>query len=502
MGSEIVRGKIVRRSLVLITIDCLRADHTGLHGYCRPTTPFLDSLRAESLVFENTIVGGAPTYYSFPAIMAARHPLALGRDVAGMAPGEPTLTHTLSQAGFQTAAFLGGNPYLSAKFGYHEGFDVFCDSFGTEVRPLVDPIENPTVRLRGSLNRMIERACRTFSPLGAAYDELYFRYCQSLARPVTSLDPLRRFPGADAVVDQACAWLDSVDYRPFFLWLHFMDPHYPYYPLQHGLDLMGSGKTSVVRARYLNSYWNRGDLSSRRLSKVKDEVIELYDAAIRGVDWQLGRLVESLQARGRWDDCAIVVTADHGEEFMEHEERFHAPTKLMEELIHVPLLLRVPGAPAGRVTSIFSQLDLAPTLLQSLDAPIPSSFGGKGRWKKLQDRQNWEDVAIVECVSTCTNPFRPENRMGARIVAARDARFKLVLDFALSREVLFDLVSDSAELKPVSPTAEPQVRRRLLEHVREHLQRSVESRDLSRRIGARLRELRQDPSPKPIGIPA
>ena len=492
----------VGRSLVLITIDCLRADHTGLHGYCRPTTPFLDSLRAESLVFQNTIVGGAPTYYSFPTIIASRHPLALGRDVAGLAPGEPTITHTLSQAGYQTAAFLGGNPYLSVKFGYHEGFDVFCDSFDTEVRPLVDPIENPTLRLRSSVNRMIEKACRRFTPLGAAYDELYFRYCQSVARPVTSLDPLRQFLSANAVVDQACAWLDSVDDRPLFLWLHFMDPHYPYYPLQQALDLIGSGKTSAVRARYLNSYWNRGDLSSRRLSKVKDKVIELYDAAIRGVDWQLGRLVESLQARGRWDDCTFVVTADHGEEFMEHGGRFHAPSKLMEELIHVPLLVRVPGGQPGRVTSMFSQLDLAPTLLQSLDAPIPSSFRGKGRWKKLQDREAWEDVAIVECVSTCTNPFRPENRMGARIVAARDARFKLVLDFALSQEMLFDLCSDPAELKPVSPTAESQVRRRLLQHVREHLQQSVESRDMSRRIGARLREICQDPSPKPIGIPA
>jgi len=497
-----VRGQIVRRSLVLITIDCLRADHTGLHGYCRPTTPFLDSLQTESLVFENTIVGGAPTYYSFPAIMASRHPLALGRDVAGLAPGEPTLTHTLRQAGYQTAAFLGGNPYLSAKFGYHEGFDVFCDSFHTEAEQPVDCIENPTLRRRGSVNRMIEKACRTFGPLGAAYDELYFHYLQSLARPLTSLDALRRFPGADAVVDQACAWLDSVDDRPLFLWLHFMDPHYPYYPLQQGLDLMGSGQTSAVEARYLNSYWNRTDLSSRRLSKVKDKVIDLYDAAIRGVDWQLGRLVESLQARGRWDDCTFVVTADHGEEFMEHEGRFHAPSKLMEELIHVPLLLRVPGALPRRVKSVFSQLDLAPTLLQSVGAPIPSTFRGKGRWTKLQDPQNWEDVALVECVSTCTNPFRPENRMGARVVAVRDARFKLVLDFALSREMLFDLIFDPAELKPVSPSAEPQVRRRLLEQVREHLQQSVESRDMNRRIGARLREIRQDPSLNPIGITA
>ena len=74
------------QSLVLITVDCLRADHVGFLGYRRPTTPFLDSLSAESLVFRNAIAAGAPTYYSFPSIMASRHALALGRDVIGLAP--------------------------------------------------------------------------------------------------------------------------------------------------------------------------------------------------------------------------------------------------------------------------------------------------------------------------------------------------------------------------------------------------------------------------------
>jgi arylsulfatase A-like enzyme len=492
----------VRRSLVLITVDCLRADHTGLHGYSRPTTPFLDSLGAESLVFENAVVGGTPTYYSFPAIMSSRHPLSLGRDVTGLAPAEPTLALALKEAGYGTAAFLGGNPYLSARFGYHEGFDTFRNAFGAEVQPLVDPIDDPTPRFRRRVNRILEKACRTFGPLGLAYDELYFRYCLSLASPVTSLDSLRRCAAADALVDQACAWLDTLGDRPFFLWLHFMDPHAPYYPLQKGWAEMGSSNTSAAQARYLNSYWNRSDLSSRRLGKVRAKMIELYDAGIRGVDSELRRLVESLRAHKRWDDCNFVITADHGEEFMEHAGRFHAPSKLMEELIHVPLLLRVPGGERGRVTSVFSHLDLPTTLLQSMDAPIPPGFRGRNRWKQLQSRETWDDVAIVECIGTCTNPFSPENRLGARILAARTTRFKLILDFALSRELLFDLACDPGELKPLPPTAEPQVRRRLLRSVREHLQQSVESRDMNRRIGARLREICQQPRPKAIRIPA
>src|SRR5437899_5572908 len=106
------------RSLILITVDCFRADHAGFLGYDRPTTPFLDSLAGESLVFSNAIVAGAPTYFSFPAMMSSRYPLSLGRDVVGLAPDELTIASVLSEAGYATAAFLAANPYLSPRFGF------------------------------------------------------------------------------------------------------------------------------------------------------------------------------------------------------------------------------------------------------------------------------------------------------------------------------------------------------------------------------------------------
>ena len=115
------------RSLILVTVDCLRADHVGWLGYDRPTTPFLDSVATESTVFSKAMVAGTPTYYSFPGIMAARHPLALGRDIIGIAPGEPTIATILKQSGYATAAFVAANPYLSPRFGYDVGFDVFND---------------------------------------------------------------------------------------------------------------------------------------------------------------------------------------------------------------------------------------------------------------------------------------------------------------------------------------------------------------------------------------
>src|SRR5664279_5904566 len=105
------------KSLLLITVDCLRADHCGFYGYSQPTTPFLDSLAAESFVVPTAIVAGAPTYYSFPAIMASRMPLALGRDVIGIAPGEATLATEMRAFGYATAGFSASNPYISPYFG-------------------------------------------------------------------------------------------------------------------------------------------------------------------------------------------------------------------------------------------------------------------------------------------------------------------------------------------------------------------------------------------------
>ena len=116
-----------QKSLILITVDCLRADHCGFYGYSRPTTPFLDALAAESFVVPTAVVAGAPTYYSLPAILASRMPLALGRDVIGLASGESTLATALREAGYATAAFSAANPYISARFGYDQGFEVFED---------------------------------------------------------------------------------------------------------------------------------------------------------------------------------------------------------------------------------------------------------------------------------------------------------------------------------------------------------------------------------------
>ncbi len=217
----------------------------------------------------------------------------------------------------------------------------------------------------------------------------------------------------------------------------------------------------------------------------------LYDAGIRWVDAQMARLTETLRGSKRWDDCIFAFTADHGEEFLDHGGRYHPPSRLMEELIHVPLLLRVPGSTKREVArSPFSMLHLAPTLLDAAQLAVPTAFQGRSYWEHLRQGGSFDGVAISECVAGCTNPFRPENRMGPRVLSIRESRYKLVLHFDPPAENLCDLEADPGEQAPLAPADQKPVRRLLLEIAREHLRQASQQRDSRTRVQASLRELR------------
>ncbi len=484
-----------QRSLVLVTVDCFRADHAGWLGYERPTTPWLDSMASRALVFSNAIVAGEPTYYSLPAILASRHPLDFGRDVIGLVPREVTLASVLRDNGYATAAFVAGNPYLSGNFGYDTGFDVFENSLG-EVVDRSDPgVTAPRVDGRRTLRQRVNRTLRGISyGLGQSqwYEDAYFDFCQRQASGPQSFDELRRFPAAGEIVDRACDWLRQNGSSPFFLWLHLMDPHAPYYPHEDSLQEMGHHDVDADRARYLNAYWNRSDLNLKRLREKLPEILVLYDSALRGVDTQLGRLSQFLGQQRQASDCVFAVTADHGEEFLEHGSRFHAPAA-WEELIRVPLLILTSGGTGVVVKEPFSLVNLAPTLLESVGAAIPKQFRGQSWWHLADGsggREETAEGAIFECVAGCTNPFRSENRLGPRILCVREAHFKMVIDFSSGQETLFDLGNDPGEIAPIATNRMVDVRRRMLRKASGHLAASVTHRDADARVATVLRDLR------------
>jgi arylsulfatase len=327
-------------------------------------------------------------------------------------------------------------------------------------------------------------------PLGTLYADLYFRYCQKVTPVPESLDALRSYPAADVIVDHARDGLSSVGNKPFFLWLHLMDPHSPYYPKDAALSMLSKSSFSPRRARYLNSFWNRSDLQPSQFERHRGDILTLYDAGIRWVDEQINRLIGSLRSSNRWDDCIFALTADHGEEFLEHGGRYHPPSDLYEELIHVPLLVRLPGVQKRKQDrSPFSLIHLSPTLLGAAQKQVPGAFQGRNFMGEMLQGAPFEGAAVSECVDGCTNPFHRENRMGPRILAVRESRYKLVIHFRSGVEKLYDLESDPAERSALPSQTERAVRRRLLAAAREHLHRSIHERDDRMRLHARLHGL-------------
>ena len=479
------------KSVVLVTVDCLRADHCSFMGYGRPTTPFLDQLAGESFVFPAAIAVGVPTYYSVPAILASRYPLAFGREIIGLACEEQNLASVFKSAGYTTAFFGAANPYLSARFGYDSGFDTFEDFL--EDGPDSKSTPPSSARRAGwtrDLNQILSKISHNLGPMGGLYDELYFHYCQRWAASVPkSLDALRRFPSADVIVDRAALWLASVGEKPCFLWLHLMDPHSPYYPKAEAQQLLGGKTMSPSQAQYLNASWNRSDLQPGALRKNREQVIMLYDSAVRWVDAQIARLVEIIRQSGRWENCIFVLTADHGEELLDHGGRYHAPSSLTEELIHVPLLLRAGGVKSrGLSATPFSLLHLAPTLLEAAGVPACEDFQGKSHWREICEGRTWDEPALAECISGCTNPFRAELRLGHRIIAVREKKYKMVLNFDTQGGELFDLEADPAERSPLPKDAAKAERRRLLQLALQHLSKSRRHRS-EIYLRTRLREM-------------
>jgi hypothetical protein len=120
---------------------------------------------------------------------------------------------------------------------------------------------------------------------------------------------------------------------------------------------------------------------------------------------------------------------------------------------------------------------------------IPGEFRGTSYWPQVRQGDWWDAVAISECVAGCTNPFRPENRLGPRVLSIREARYKLVLHFGSEEQHLYDLEADPGEQAPLALGSQRAVRRRLLEIARDHLRSSFDQRDVKARVQVRLREL-------------
>ncbi len=340
-------------NLILISIDTLRADHLGAYGYSRPTSPRLDALAAESLLFTSAYAPAPWTLPSHAALLTGVHPWDLGFDNPRRTLPEtvPTLAEGLAAHGYNTAAFVDStlSGFVGADRGFDRGFDLYRHG-----------PHSPGARQRFDVASTVDAALSWLD--GRDVDRPFFLFLHTKSvHALAAADPCR---------DERCLPYDQPEPHR----LRFIDPETPSFRWR-------SEDGSAAAQAYLwtlNEKIVNGELDPRQYPRERLEVlIAAYDAGIRWVDDELGRLVDSLRARGRLSDTVLVVTSDHGESFLEEDLLLHQ--ELAEATLRVPLIFRLPDEDrVAGTSSVFVALeDVTPTLLDLAGAAVPERVAGR-----------------------------------------------------------------------------------------------------------------------------
>lgn len=311
-------------NVILLILDTVRAANVSAYGYNRLTTPTLDRLAAEGVLFEAAIAPAPWTAPSHATLLTGRYPYHAGISyLAPMADSLTTVTEAFRANGYATGAFMGNAYYAGRRTGFDRAF-VRYDDYPVSLRqavlsatiPQLDVVTRVVAAMPSRQLRRVLNAVRgaEFRLVGENRGDRYT---------------------AEDIVSNFSEWRDGIGTHPYFALLNFFDAHAPYETPQQ-------------------TRFNKGQKS-----------VDRYDGAIHYEDTMLERLVEDLRRRGELDRTVIVVTADHGEQFGEHGLNQHG-NSLYLELLHVPLVVRAPPrVPAGRrVDSVVSLRDVPSTLLE------------------------------------------------------------------------------------------------------------------------------------------
>jgi len=394
-------------SVILISVDTLRADSVGYAGG-DARTPTIDALAEQSWVFESAYSVAPWTRPSFASFFSSSYPSEMGVARAESLVGTPdtvipyawggdapVLAELLEDEGYLTAAVT-GNALMSEVAGVSRGFDAFHNC-----------------RLA---------AVGQFRPqqIGSALDLVF----SAAGRP----EPLYAdFERADRIAQSGIKLMEALSEAdgPGLAWMHFMDPHDPYdspraaaeekmalsgYPIKAGFFLSGSTEREWTRAAYAAE-------------------IEYFD------EW-LAEVIDSLRETGLWDRSVVVFWSDHGEEFWEHKGWGHGQS-LYRELLHVPLLIHMPGQTEARIVSDpVSLLDVTPTLLDLCGAPVPDEMHGRSLTPVLEGRpEEMEPLSVY--LEGCLYGSIHKGLL-------RD-RYKLIHDLYTDTYELYDLQTDPTE---------------------------------------------------------
>jgi len=414
-------------NILLISIDSLRADHLGIYGYGRDTSPNLDRLARQGAYFARAWSTTSWTLPSHSSMMSSLEPASHGvnRGYSSLVPGVVLLPEALSSAGYRTAGVV-SVVYLSGRFGFDQGWDEYDDHTYAEEAP-------PSTKRRST----------------------------------------------EIVARRAREMLDGFGDQRFFLFLHFFDVHYDYVPPPPYDGMFDpAARGGIDDQRVLRMVKPPDDLPPDLVPRLE----ALYDGEIRSLDEALGGLLAELDRRGIADDTLVMVTADHGDEFLDHGRLGHM-RNLYDSTLRVPLIVRWPngGLRGGRIDTPVSLLDVAPTLARAAGADRPAQWQGRDLVDLLQDGEPPPPLELVPLL------------VGGGKALIDDGRFKLIAHKGRRGRddwvQLFDLVADPAERHDLS-NSRRELAARLLARLSKALRRqhAVSLRPGDVRSDGKLRE--------------
>jgi len=394
-------------NVLLITLDTTRPDFFGAWGMPGNPTPHYDALAEDGVRFATAVSASAVTPVSHASILTGRTPYGHGlRVLAGqggfrLPESVPTLASVLKERGYATAAFHSAFP-VSSVFGFERGFDEFQDVLGKGM---------------------------SMSEEGEARWDVTDAQRSSVDTNALVLDFLGRTE------------------EPFFVWIHYWDPHDPFL----------IPPDDFLAARGVPRGPDGWELNSR----------ECYGAEVSWLDQQFGQLVSLLKERDLYDSTLVAVVADHGEGLQDGVERhgWFAHRILYQEQIHVPLILRVPGAATGRtVDRMVRSIDIFPTVLDYLDVAPPGEVEGRSLKALIEGREDEPRIAYADQINLWdANAKMLERRPQADFLhVLMDDRYKLIYRPSFPRQSeLYDYRADPGELENLF--ARPEHRERVVE---------------------------------------
>ncbi len=373
-------------NIILISIDTLRADHLGCYGYPRPTSPTLDKLASEGLLFENFMATSPWTLPSHGSMLTGLYPNRIGLKAWTSPPlaGFETLAGLLKKHGFSTAAVV-NHFCLSPRYGLHQGFDDF----------------------------------------------LYIR--ENLSQRTPSV-----------VGRKAVEWFQRKRPEPFFLFLHYYDVHSDYSSLPRFEDQFVHPYNGIANGTTTQLLNFRKGLVKLTESDA-GHLMDLYDAGIRQIDFMLNQLFQYIDSRKLLDNSVIIITSDHGEEFFEHGGVLHSQTQY-EELVHIPMIIRGPGIPQSKtIKQIASLVDIMPTILSLAGIDIPNSLSGINLCPLWQQAQSSLPQRYLFAEGSKTTIEEKIVLWHDIKRAVRHPRYKLHYDRLTKEKQLYDLKDDPKE---------------------------------------------------------